>query len=272
MNVFSEELKKARESKGITLLDISKQTRITIKYLEAIEQGTFDVLPQTYIRAFIKTYAEKVGLNPVDILKKYEITVVGKYTDVRTIGGLAGTITDNNFNNGNIEEIEKELHQQTQTRKTIYVIVAVIGTILLSLYILNNLNFNAQTEKINEISFQDIVKEQEKKNLAHTKINSIDTSVQLQTKPVKPQSLVLQGVALDSVWLNITLDDNPTRKGYVLTGGKREWTAKNEITISISDAGKMKFKINGTELSIGKKGQRVRSYRLNVDSLWKQMN
>ena len=73
MNSFSEELRNARESKNITLADISKLTRISNKYLQAIEQGTFDVLPQTYVRAFIKAYAEAIGLNAAEVLRKYDI-------------------------------------------------------------------------------------------------------------------------------------------------------------------------------------------------------
>ena len=64
MNTFSDELQKERVAKDISLADISKKTHINIKYLEAIEQGSFDILPQTYIRAFIREYALVIGLAP----------------------------------------------------------------------------------------------------------------------------------------------------------------------------------------------------------------
>ena len=69
MNTFSEYLRAERIKKNISLAEISAHTRINIKHLEAIDQGLFDVLPQTYIRSFLKQYALFVGLEPDNILK-----------------------------------------------------------------------------------------------------------------------------------------------------------------------------------------------------------
>lgn len=78
MKRFAESLKHAREIRGITIQDISKQTRINIKFIEAIEDANFKILPQTYIRAFIRAYAKCVGLNPDEILEHYQMALSGK--------------------------------------------------------------------------------------------------------------------------------------------------------------------------------------------------
>jgi cytoskeletal protein RodZ len=66
-------LRQAREEKGITLDDIQKATKIQKRYLEAIERGHFHVLPgHFYARAFIKSYAEVVGLDPSQILSHFQ--------------------------------------------------------------------------------------------------------------------------------------------------------------------------------------------------------
>lgn len=80
MNTFSDELRKERVSKDISLSDIATKTHINVKYLEAIEQGSFDILPQTYVRAFIREYALMIGLSPVEVLKKFDVMVSGKYS------------------------------------------------------------------------------------------------------------------------------------------------------------------------------------------------
>ena len=56
---FGEELSQARLAKGISLIDISAETRINLKFLEAIESGQFQILPQTYVRAFLKEYSDR---------------------------------------------------------------------------------------------------------------------------------------------------------------------------------------------------------------------
>lgn len=72
MSELGEVLQKARETKGLSLDDIQDSTKIQRRYLEAIEKGDFDALPgQFYARAFIKRYAEALGMNPEEILSLY---------------------------------------------------------------------------------------------------------------------------------------------------------------------------------------------------------
>jgi cytoskeletal protein RodZ len=66
-------LRKAREQRGYTLEDIQETTKIRKRYLEAIETGDYKVLPGSfYVRAFVKTYAETVGLDAEEVLRLYQ--------------------------------------------------------------------------------------------------------------------------------------------------------------------------------------------------------
>lgn len=72
MSELGQLLKKARLEKGLTLDYVQEATKIRKRYLEAIEEGDYKVLPGSfYVRAFIKTYAETVGLNPDELLQFY---------------------------------------------------------------------------------------------------------------------------------------------------------------------------------------------------------
>ena len=66
------EMRRAREETGVSLSDFYESTRIRMELLEALEQGQYDMLPTPYIRLFLRTYAEKVGLDPEYVLKRYE--------------------------------------------------------------------------------------------------------------------------------------------------------------------------------------------------------
>ena len=61
MAQFYKELKDLRTSKEISLEDLESKTKINIKYLNAIEQGDFDILPTPYLRLFIRAYAIEIG-------------------------------------------------------------------------------------------------------------------------------------------------------------------------------------------------------------------
>lgn len=66
-------LKEAREELDMSLDTLQEKTKIQKRYLVAIENGDFHVLPGTfYSRAFIKEYAIAVGLDPNELLEQYK--------------------------------------------------------------------------------------------------------------------------------------------------------------------------------------------------------
>lgn len=73
MSELGQLLQKARLEKGISLEDLQETTKIRKKYLENIEEGNYKALPGNfYVRAFIKSYAEAVGLDPNEVLRMYK--------------------------------------------------------------------------------------------------------------------------------------------------------------------------------------------------------
>lgn len=69
---FGEELRLAREARGITLRHISDQTRISIRYLEAIEKNDYKRLPGgIFNRSFIKAYAKQIGFDEKEAMEGY---------------------------------------------------------------------------------------------------------------------------------------------------------------------------------------------------------
>lgn len=70
MNEIGEILKEARIEKGYTLDDLQQITKIQKRYLQAIEDGNTDILPgRFYMRAFVKQYADIVGLDGEELLE-----------------------------------------------------------------------------------------------------------------------------------------------------------------------------------------------------------
>lgn len=271
MNTFSDELRKTRETLNISLSDIARKTRINIKYLEALERGTFDILPQTYIRAFIKAYSEAVGADANEMLKKYEITVLRKFDSTTALQSPADLITDSSFKDGKVLVTEEDLIQQTRTKKIIYNTVLITLGVLIVFYFLYYIIFTAHPPGVTETPFQEIVQEQESKILPPA---TADTVITMQTTPavLLPESLILHAAASDSVWITIRQDTKAPRYGYLLNGSRREWKAKDSITISLSNAGAIRFTLNGKNLgSLGAKGKPVRSYKITMDTLAAKM-
>src|SRR5919201_6022768 len=67
-----EFLRRERELRHISLDDVAEHTKISRRYLEAIEESRYDRLPgETFVRGFIRSYAKSVGLDPDDTLLIY---------------------------------------------------------------------------------------------------------------------------------------------------------------------------------------------------------
>ncbi|MDO4912036.1 MAG: DUF4115 domain-containing protein [Lactobacillus sp.] len=69
---IGQKLQEAREAKGLTIDDVEQATKIQRRYLIAIEQNDFDNLPgDFYVRAFIRQYAQVVGLDGKELLSSF---------------------------------------------------------------------------------------------------------------------------------------------------------------------------------------------------------
>ncbi|MCE1189877.1 MAG: DUF4115 domain-containing protein [Ignavibacteria bacterium] len=75
---LSNELRDAREQAQLSLEQLARQMKIDIKFLQKIEQGDLSFLPELYIKAYLRDYAEFVGLDPVVMMKKYQLAKEGR--------------------------------------------------------------------------------------------------------------------------------------------------------------------------------------------------
>ena len=66
-------LKAKREAMGLSLKDVFERTRISVHYLQAIENDEFSLLPEPpYAKNFIRIYAHVLGMEEKSILGRYE--------------------------------------------------------------------------------------------------------------------------------------------------------------------------------------------------------
>jgi len=73
---IGEKLRLEREARGIALRDISEQTRISMRYLEAIETNDYRRLPGgIFNRSFIRAYAKFVGYDEHEAIEEYTRTL-----------------------------------------------------------------------------------------------------------------------------------------------------------------------------------------------------
>ena len=74
MGSFGENLRREREMRGVTLQEISAATKISLRFLEGIENEDFSSLPGgIFNRGFVRAYARYLGLDEDLLLEEYQL-------------------------------------------------------------------------------------------------------------------------------------------------------------------------------------------------------
>jgi cytoskeleton protein RodZ len=75
MPTIGETLREARMRRHLDIADVESRTKIRAKYLRALENEEFGMLPgPTFVKTFLRTYAEMLGLDPHPLVEEYRAT------------------------------------------------------------------------------------------------------------------------------------------------------------------------------------------------------
>lgn len=70
---FGTLLRRARERQGLALADVADKTRISPRWIRALEDAQLDILPApVFVSGYLRTYARLVGLDGQDLLERYQ--------------------------------------------------------------------------------------------------------------------------------------------------------------------------------------------------------
>jgi cytoskeleton protein RodZ len=79
-------LKRERESRNISLKEVAKKIRVREQLLKALEEDRYDLLPpHPYLKGFLFNYAKVVGLDPHEVIHRYESAIQVKPTSPQEV-------------------------------------------------------------------------------------------------------------------------------------------------------------------------------------------
>jgi len=135
-------LKEARLSSGLSLDSLQETTKIQKRYLIAIEEGNLHILPgKFYARAFIKEYANAVGLDPSELVEEYKEEIPS--TD------------EENVQYSRLQRTRKESHADkgagiSSLIPTIIVVLLIIGILLVAWWFIRENSSDDNAEQIED--------------------------------------------------------------------------------------------------------------------------
>lgn len=255
---LGEELKTARELKDITLQQISNKTRIDMKFLVAIEEGNFDVMPDVYIRAFIREYSNSIDLDGDTVLRKYEIAKEGREIAEEEIQEIEKEESEKK------ERVKKEFSSPTNTTQVeptgenkniligIYA-VAILAAAVIAYFVFFN---SSDTQIITERPYKEVL--EENKTRFEVPEEKKKDEVKDAVTNVVSDSLSLMITASDTCWIGGRVDNNSDIDFLLYPGRKKTLKAKSQFYIVAGNAGGIEFYLNNKKLDyIGRPGARA---------------
>jgi len=225
-------LKEARRASGLTLEAVEEKTKIRRKYIKAMEEERFEVLPgPVYAKAFLKNYAKFLELDPNEILEVYN-----QQFAVEQIQGL----------NKSAPEKEDEPGFAGRPRYWLYLAAAVV-ILGLAVSVYYGI-MKAMSHQVNQ-----------NKELVQPPLSS---SEQIQTPegqlPAVEQEPPAQNYGVDLVlevkegksWIGVQIDGLPAFQGLLYAGQSRSFAAEEEIYVTLGNAGVVEVLYNGENLGL----------------------
>jgi cytoskeleton protein RodZ len=265
MNSFGASFKNAREAKGISLDRIASETRISTRFLVAIENEEFNLLPGgVFNRGFVRAFAEKIGLDPDQAVADYE-QLVKVYEPLEAA-------------------VAAPRHAKSNHRRYPLAIGGLLIVIVIFYLVTKETSNPAQTVSPSQPTSAGTVAQpapppapasaptpeppaeppaepapaaQSTPLTPPTASPEVTSAAPEPEAPVATEALRVDVEITQTTWIKVTVDGTTVDPGEILEPGTtRHFTAKRQIYLSVGNAGGLALKINDMPAkSLGKSGQ-----------------
>ena len=260
---LGKELQQHREKKGLTIDALSVKTKIAPKFLESMEQGRFDFLPHTYVRGFVRTFAQEVGLDAQVMLRQFEAarqTTPGwidvdtarpepekeKEDTLQSSGPVKGSADNGRF------DVDKFMNGLKGFLRYYGVLLLGLAAILLFLFFVlfrsKQDNSQSAVEQRSDIRQPDTSRQVLR--------SAPELAAPEKTIPVSEEKgFKLTATAVETTWMRIVYNDSLADEAVFTPGDVRSWTSREKLYMRIGNAGGLVLKVDDKELGLpGKRG------------------
>ena len=216
-------LRAAREAKQISLREIAATTKISVSALEALEENDVAQLPGgIFTRAFVRSYATEVGLDPEEVMRDFVAQVPAEGID-----------EEEKYDS---QSREHDLFQsQQRMAATVLKLVAISAAVLL-LYL-------GWTVTTGTDAPEAPVAETAPALLAPV-AGSVRTEPPVTAEPMSQESLTIVLRPRGDCWVSLTIDGELVFEDLMHAGDRESYAAADEMRLIVGDAGAFGFTIN----------------------------
>lgn len=229
---IGEQLRAAREARGLSLEDAAAGTRIKRVYLEALENEAFSLLPSpAHARGFLRRYARWLGLDETALLAEWD-------------GMPTGLPPTRPLRMPSMFELTRIPARPAFPWRSLMV----TGAALLLLIGLLGLARGQWLPRSTALPPPPTV-------TGVARLSTPETSPAVAAIP----TLQLEAQATEHVWVRIRADGQVVYQGLLRPGETRTWEARSTIELETGNAAALQVRINGRpEGPLGGRGEIVR--------------
>ena len=246
----------ARERSGRSLEFMSEETKIPKQNLQYLETDNFEAIPaKVYVKGFLRTYANALGLDVQHILSKYEVQT-GQTHKTK----------------GDHWEIEAEVvEEKLASPKLLPRILVPAAIVIVVVILVLKLGGKKEEEKVEPPRPTDLKEELLRKEPEPQKVEVAE-----QPAAVEPMELKLVAGPTDSAWIELLavsiVEQAPETTAYrfmLPLGRSRSFQATEEFVFKkVGNAGGIALELNGAKLpALGKKGKVITDHRITRQDL-----
>ncbi len=233
METIFIQLKKARESKGLSVADVAAATNINPEFLKAIEEGRTTILPQAYVRAFLREFASVVGLDPQRVMDDYDAETTTKEKPEPPAKKVQEKIPPEQSPANDSAPLPASGSQSTG-------IAAVIAVVILGAVLYWNFSRPSPDQaEVGQVQTGADVSEQEE---------TVIPVPPPERKPETTDSLRLRAQTSDTVWVHVVIDSHDSLDYILYPNTIRRWTAGNSFLVSVGRPEAVQFTLNDVEM------------------------
>ena len=247
---FGEELRREREIRGISLKEIADATKISRRFLEAIERNEHRTLPApVFTRGFVREYARYLGLNADEMVSRYNLAAAGDER-IEKSAHLERLIQP-----PVIEGEPPKKHRRSSSRldTNVFILVVIIAGLV-------SVAWWAMKHK--RIDF-DLTRSESTPPPASTAPPPLARAVQppAPVAPAEPEPLKLTLELTDDSWIDLEVDGQTVMKDDYRRGTRDSFDAKESFRFKrIGNAAGVLLMLNGKEVPpLGRDGQVIKN-------------
>jgi transcriptional regulator with XRE-family HTH domain len=264
MKEFFENLKEIRVAKGLRLEDISKKSRLPIKYLEDIEAGRLENLPLGYDRIFFKRYLVEIGENKEEVWRDFNL-FFGTGPLEKDVPYSSDIPKTEKFYDEEPNKDDETEPEEQETKKSSFfqelslrwnldklhryfwvaVTIVVLGGVGYFAYKQFLFVKNSPLE-VKEVTVSDFIEEMQRQDSLLTPQLSENTEV----KPVVGNGIDVRMKSVERTWIREIRDGKDTVDYILPKGLEREIKAQESVQLMLGRADGVRLWLNGDSLGV----------------------